>query len=121
MRRGWATLLLAVFSLWLFVPAISADGDAALPACCRRNGAHHCAMLKGSAGAGGPAWSQGARCASYPALRAYPAGRIATLAPSLSGAFDSLTVHPIQRAVTSAPRRAPLSRSAQKRGPPSLT
>ena len=45
MRRALSTLLLLVFSLPVVAPPfISADVESALPACCRRHGAHHCAL-----------------------------------------------------------------------------
>jgi hypothetical protein len=45
MRRVLAILLLAVFSLPLVAPAFaSAPDESTLPACCRRNGEHHCVM-----------------------------------------------------------------------------
>ena len=38
-------LLVLVFSLPLIAPALASGPDASqLPACCRRNGSHHCAM-----------------------------------------------------------------------------
>ena len=45
MRRALSTLLLLALSLPVVAPPfISADIESALPACCRRHGAHHCAM-----------------------------------------------------------------------------
>jgi hypothetical protein len=45
MRRTLASLLLTLFSLPLLAPALASIPDASqLPACCRRNGKHHCAM-----------------------------------------------------------------------------
>jgi hypothetical protein len=45
MRRAWAALLVVLFSLPLIAPAFaSGPDDSQLPACCRRDGKHHCAM-----------------------------------------------------------------------------
>ncbi|HEY6448950.1 MAG TPA: hypothetical protein VIY53_21025 [Acidobacteriaceae bacterium] len=45
MRRALALLLLVGFSFPLIAPLFaSAPSEASLPACCRRNGKHHCAM-----------------------------------------------------------------------------
>jgi hypothetical protein len=45
MRRAFAALLVLVFSFPLIAPALASSPDASqLPACCRRNGKHHCAM-----------------------------------------------------------------------------
>jgi hypothetical protein len=45
MRRAPAALLLILLSLPLIAPLFaSAPDESQLPACCRRNGKHHCAM-----------------------------------------------------------------------------
>lgn len=44
MRRLASISLLAVFMWLLVAPAFGPDAEANLPACCRRNGKHHCAM-----------------------------------------------------------------------------
>jgi len=45
MRRVASAFLLLAFSLPLVAPALaSAPDESQLPACCRRNGKHHCAM-----------------------------------------------------------------------------
>jgi hypothetical protein len=47
MRRLFSILLLATFALPMVAPllALAQDPGAGLPACCRRHGQHHCAML----------------------------------------------------------------------------
>ena len=45
MRRVPALLLVAVFSFLLIGPAVWMNADSNLPACCRRGGKHHCAMM----------------------------------------------------------------------------
>src|SRR5213082_915167 len=63
MRRLWATLLLAVIGFALIGPALlAASADTNLPACCRRDGKHHCAT---PASSNGPS-IQPVRCASFP-------------------------------------------------------
>jgi hypothetical protein len=44
MRRALALLLLAVIGLPLISPTLLANPRSELPACCRRDGSHHCAM-----------------------------------------------------------------------------
>lgn len=45
MRRTLAAFLVTLFSLPLIAPALaSVPDDSQLPACCRRDGKHHCAM-----------------------------------------------------------------------------
>jgi hypothetical protein len=47
MRRWFASVLLALTALLPLQPLLaSAQADASLPACCRRNGAHHCMTLQ---------------------------------------------------------------------------
>jgi hypothetical protein len=46
MRRAPSVLLVFVFSFSLIAPALPVDADSGLPACCRRDGAHHCAMVE---------------------------------------------------------------------------
>jgi hypothetical protein len=43
-RRGFSILLVLIFSLGPLSAVTSASEEASLPACCRRNGAHHCVM-----------------------------------------------------------------------------
>ena len=45
MQRTLASLLLALVSFSLIGPLLVADTASNLPACCRRDGKHHCAML----------------------------------------------------------------------------
>ena len=44
MRRGLSILLVLFFGLGPLTATLPASDDAGLPPCCRRNGAHHCAM-----------------------------------------------------------------------------
>jgi hypothetical protein len=47
MRRWFASVLLLLTALLPLQPLVaSAQADSSLPACCRRNGAHHCMMLQ---------------------------------------------------------------------------
>jgi hypothetical protein len=42
MRRAIATSLMIFFSWTLIAPLLAPNAEASLPACCRRNGKHHC-------------------------------------------------------------------------------
>ena len=44
MRRSISLALLLLFGLLPLTPLFAPDSEANLPACCRRNGKHHCAM-----------------------------------------------------------------------------
>jgi hypothetical protein len=44
MRRGFSIFLILLFGLGPLSAMVDGSEDAGLPACCRRDGAHHCAM-----------------------------------------------------------------------------
>jgi hypothetical protein len=44
MRRGFSIFLILFFGLGPLSAFVDGSEDAGLPACCRRHGAHHCAM-----------------------------------------------------------------------------
>jgi hypothetical protein len=44
MRRGFSIFLILFFGLGPLSAFVDNSADAGLPACCRRHGAHHCAM-----------------------------------------------------------------------------
>ncbi len=55
-RRALAVALLGLFSFSLIAPSVFAsDPEAGLPACCRRNGKHHCTVMGGASQGTGPA------------------------------------------------------------------
>ena len=68
MRRGLSILLVLLFAAGPLSFVLSASGDASLPACCRRHGAHHCAMdAQVAAGAPGDAILKApSRCPQFP-------------------------------------------------------
>ncbi|HKD05441.1 MAG TPA: DUF2946 family protein [Bryobacteraceae bacterium] len=56
MRRLIASLLLGLISVMLMAPALSASAASGTPACCRRDGKHHCGTGGGPSSApSGPA------------------------------------------------------------------
>jgi hypothetical protein len=76
MRRAFSILFVLLFGLGP-LSAIAGGEDANLPACCRRNGAHHCAMTARMAARMRQAESGSAAtisapitCPSYPGLSA---------------------------------------------------
>jgi hypothetical protein len=112
--------LLLLFSFPLILPllAITAGSEANLPACCRRNGAHHCLgkML--------PATSSGTslsaippRCPAFPA--AITQARHNELSfPSPSFISTEIVSHPAIKPQTQARASVAFNRSHPKRGPP---
>ncbi len=117
-RRIFAILLLTVFSFPLIALPF-ADSDAAVPACCRRAGKHHCSMVVGDSSSG-PTLAR-KDCPYLPTLGALstpvgialPPDSDSTLAPNCTQSF--LSAGRLQIAWTSPDESHP------KRGPPSLS
>lgn len=120
MRRILASLLAGLFSFLLIAPALSAsDPDANLPACCRRDGKHHCAMMMRLESRSGPGF-QADRCPFFPSVNAVPASPTA----GLPGIARMIFVGPFSHSTAvwqvGARSRISYSQAGQKRGPPSL-
>ncbi len=77
MRRVLSLVLVLFFGLGPLAPMLTAQDDTNLPACCRRHGAHHCAMSGDSQSqtqsqiyqdeSSTPAFAAPSRCPHYPA------------------------------------------------------
>lgn len=121
MRRALAFLLVALFGISLVPPAaFASDAESKLPACCRRNGKHHCAMAVGHAETTpGPA-VQAARCPLFPATPAVPAHETAVVSAVSLALFHGLAVWsaPIEASETLS--LISYSQAGQKRGPPAF-
>ena len=122
MRRYLAILLILFFGLGPLSATLEASDDAYLPACCRRHGAHHCAMAAMAARQrqdSSPAFSAPSTCPFYPGpataltspLSALVAAPVAL--PSLHGqTFEQTVIHtrvPSQPGRTHAGRGPPAS------------
>ena len=121
-RRVLSFTLLLLFSLPLISPvlALTASSDANLPACCRRNGAHHCTSMTrqtdpAEVGINLSAIPQ--HCPAYPAVvTSARHGDLSFQAAALI--FAGIISHPTVKAQTQARARVALDISRQKRGPP---
>jgi hypothetical protein len=122
-RRVLTFTLLLLFSLPLISPllALTASSDANLPACCRRNGVHHCTSMTRSPQLPGSETSLSAipqHCPAYPAvITQVRHGDLSFHAASLI--FAGIVSHPSVKTQTLARARVALDSSCQKRGPPS--
>jgi hypothetical protein len=81
MRRALSILLVLAFGLGPLAPSLDLSGDASLPPCCRRHGAHHCAMAMRMAASAAsapsdasPAVSAPLTCPNYPGPAALMTG-----------------------------------------------
>jgi len=115
-----AAALLLVFAGNTALPALFADPESNLPACCRRDGKHHCAMMDMAQDDGGVYWkSVPQKCGQFPKAGAsLCAGKTGPQRTSEIGAIVSS--HPTVVAQTEVLYRISHSRSREKRGPPSL-
>ena len=98
MYRRTAATLTAVLALSVLLPYLSllADSESSLPACCRRNGAHHCAMMMEMArgfASQGPAFRTAAcPCPLQKALT--PMGRVAPYPAVSATVHAAILSHP---------------------------
>lgn len=122
MRRASAISLLAAIGYALIVPLAFSDPDANLPACCRRNGAHHCAMSSVTTTideVSTPAFQAILqKCPAFPVSTAARAAGAAASPERSLAIFAGLISHPSIQPQTEARYRVSFSRSRQKRGPP---
>ena len=113
-------ILLAViapsFLVFALPPQISADN---LPACCRRDGKHHCAMMMAAepAASGHQFASLPEKCPFRDSLMT--ASRTTVFVAAIAPAhYAGLVSHPAHHEQVLAVARASEMRSHQKRGPP---
>ena len=121
MSRLSAILLLVQITLSLIAPALFAGSDVNLPACCRKDGKHHCAMSDSDAAVPG-ALIQGvkAKCPAFPKGEAAPVSSNAGVLIHLKAHVAAIISYPAAAAQAETLYRVSFSRSSQKRGPPSL-
>jgi len=115
-RRLLAISLVLVFGLPLALPMFSAQAaEQNLPACCRRDGRHHCSMP--SDGSRSSVSTIGEKCPCAPAAPTFLLH--GSFTPSTAAAiFAGITQHPAIFAQTQAQLRVSFDRARQKRGPP---
>ena len=113
---------MVLFSWMLIAPLFASNADANLPACCRRNGKHHCMMrmMEDSTDSKLRFTTVQEKCPYTPAQAVAP--RIQTPTREQSQLFFAeIKAHPALAFQTEAHLRISFSRSRQKRGPPSAT
>ena len=126
LRKLLSILLLVAFWLPLAIPLLATGGDsmANVPACCRKNGTHHCIMSLSEK----QRTSQDEtyliaprdKCPYCPG--AIPANQQTPYVTAKATSLKvSVAAHPSGVAQTESKRRISLDRSRQKRGPPVLS
>jgi hypothetical protein len=121
-RRASTFALLAAIGFSLIAPGVLLDAASDLPACCRRNGAHHCTMNLDEAAANSVMSVQAIRqiCPSFPVAIASPTCANLALPRPSAAVFAALLSHPSIQSQTEAHYRVSFSTSHQKRGPPAI-
>jgi hypothetical protein len=121
MRRFPAiVLLLVAFSLSLLAPLLAAGTPKKLPACCRRDGNHHCARNRAHTHNSGVSISSQAVCPLFP-----PGLSAAVSAPAADAPPVFNSIHRSTAAVPAPPgqpfslRPIEFALAGHKRGPPS--
>jgi hypothetical protein len=119
MRRVISLSLMMLFSWILIAPLFASDSDANLPACCRRNGAHHCMMRMMEQHSG----QQQGLTSVLEKWPCYPTGACAAYSlifKSESGDqfFANVVCHPTAASHAEALYHISSFRSNPKRGPP---
>jgi hypothetical protein len=115
-------LLLVAFSLSLLTPLLLASAEQTnLPACCRRDGNHHCAKQMGKPAADGVQITALSVCPFFPAGKVTPAPVPLGIAPPvLNGIAASITVENAPAPPRVTRHSDAIIRPWQQRGPPSL-
>ena len=124
MRRSLSILLILFVGLPLISPllALSPDIASLLPACCRRQGAHHCASMMDQSHATALAQKHHLTapmdcCPSYP--KAISQSQHQDLSFNTAALlFAQVVSHPAMHQQTEARARIALDGARQKRGPP---
>ncbi len=132
MRRILAILIVVLTGLPAITPFLARGGGSDLnrPACCRRDGKHHCMLVdmdetassSATAIAGAKNFKAayiGERCPYGSKAMPVPVHRVWTLATA-SAVFAGVVTHPAVAPQQEAKRRVSADRSSQKRGPPGL-
>ncbi|SRR5216683_5210395 len=123
MRRFVAILLLLTFCSFLSAPLLAASSDpySNLPACCRKDGKHHCMMrmMMKRDQTGTQVSNMPEKCPLFPKtmLAITVQGHLFVL-PTSGTFYAALRSHPACYAQTEAHYRISFDRSRQKRGPP---
>lgn len=118
MRRALSTLLLLAFGLPVIAPPlIWAGPESALPACCRRHGAHHCAMGASSIPLSPHSRAWAPTC-PYSHTGHGPVILPHAFVPRMTGSAASFALPGAVVADAEAGYRLSSIRTRQKRGPP---
>jgi hypothetical protein len=116
--QRFLAIVLQLFISWPMIMPVFAASNFTAPACCRKNGEHHCVMMQTQTGGRGFT-SVAAKCPCT--MHAAVVSQTRLAGPSTSEAvFAGFVRHPAVSPQTEAGYRISFHRSRQKRGPPSF-
>jgi hypothetical protein len=116
-QRLISAMLLGWFSFMLIAPFLPVESESRLPACCRRDGKHHCVMPTAQIQSGTAFSAPNRPCPHFPQTTAVP-HRIGDHLVAVSGSSELVKIHTIKHAENEAQYRVSLASSRQERGPP---
>jgi len=125
MKRILSTLLILMFGLGPLAEALPARSESRLPACCRRHGAHHCAMSAAMASMADQATPNSTPVLTAPAHCPYYPGSMAASTTPAFAMVASAAAPPVLfaqdhlPATSDAAARQSQIRTRAGRGPPS--
>jgi hypothetical protein len=139
LRRLLSIAIVLILGLPMISPLFAMEGGDAgnLPACCRRDGKHHCMMMAGMMMGGAMMGGMGASASSNPGTQPTvailtepcpygPQGLPGAVHPdwqldTASAVFAGLMAHPSGSPQTESKRRVSSVRARHKRGPPTIS
>lgn len=122
MRRGICATFILLFWLGPLAAIVPTRSESRLPACCRRNGTHHCAISEALAAqlvrtGSAPMLAAPVHCSSYPACMLATTGPVEALVVSPVTLLHLLATAHSPAASRAAARLSEL-RTRANRGPP---
>ena len=126
MRRGLSIFLILFFGLAPLAATLGAGEESSLPPCCRRHGAHRCAMsmriaaMRALAASGKPIFAAPSTCPFYPGSAAASATPIYGLA-GVPVSLPALLAPAHSPAASRAAARLSRIRTRSGRGPPATS
>ena len=120
MRRGFSIFLIVLFGLGPLSVMIAGSSDAALPACCRRHGEHHCAAQMAAMMRSvdpQPSFTAPATCPNYPGPTLAILIPVHALASAAGCAYIAAMRTPVPDLARAAAYSTP-GRTHAGRGPP---
>jgi hypothetical protein len=120
MRRALASFFVFVIGLPLITPLVLADPRSGLPACCRRDGKHHCAMTDQASPRGPSVKNLQPKCLFFPKPGVLSTGAKTAIivVTTKIGAANPVALR-LDHAISSVPQIGS-DGAKRKRGPPQV-